>query len=102
MPLPPGPGGSVLRETSPAFALLHGQIRRVTKWGDAYLGVENALNVRQMIPVLGVVDHLDNHRFIGADEYAFQASFDATRVWGPIFGRMFYLGINLALIGSDE
>ena len=102
MPLPAGPGGSVLRETSPAFALLHGQIRRVTKWGDAYLGVENALNVRQMMPVLGVVDHLDNHRFIGADEAVFQSSFDATRVWGPVFGRMFYLGINLALIGSDE
>jgi hypothetical protein len=23
--------------------------------------------------------------------------FDATAVWGPIFGRMFYLGTNVAL-----
>lgn len=101
MPLPPGPGGAV-RETSPAFAVLHAQIRRETAWGDAYLGVENALNVRQTEPIAGVVDHLDNHRFRSADEYAFMASFDATRVWGPIFGRMLYLGINLALTGPHD
>jgi hypothetical protein len=32
----------------------------------------------------------------------FTNNFDATRVWGPIFGRMLYLGINLALTGADD
>ncbi|MGA0818489.1 MAG: TonB-dependent receptor plug domain-containing protein [Schleiferiaceae bacterium] len=101
MPLPAGPGGTQ-RENRPRFALLHGQIRRATSWGDAYLGVENALNVRQDEPVLGAVDHLNNHQFLGADDPSFASNFDATRVWGPIFGRMFYLGINLALTGADD
>jgi hypothetical protein len=101
MPLPAGPGGT-LRETSRSFAVVHAHLRRQTGWGDAYLGVENLLNVRQLDPVTGVVDHANNHAFLGADDPSFAANFDATRVWGPIFGRMVYLGINLALTGSDD
>ena len=101
MHLPPGPGG-VVRSLSPDFALVHGHVRREFPWGDAYIGVENALNVRQAEPIAGVVDHLNNHQFLGADDPGFVSNFDATRVWGPIFGRMVYLGINLALMGSDD
>ena len=101
MPLPAGPGGT-LRETSRSFAVVHAHLRRQTGWGDAYLGVENLLNVRQLDPVTGVVDHANNHAFLGADDPSFAANFDATRVWGPIFGRMVYLGINLALTDSDD
>jgi hypothetical protein len=101
MHLPPGPGG-VVRSISPDFALLHLHLRRDLSWGDAYIGVENALNVRQSEPIAGVVDHLNNHQFLGADDPGFVSNFDATRVWGPIFGRMVYLGINLALMGSDD
>lgn len=101
MPLPPGPGG-VVRETSPSFALLHGHLRKTTAWGDAYIGIENALNVRQTAPVAGVVDHGNNHAFIGTNDPIFAANFDATRVWGPIFGRMFYLGLNVSLAPTRE
>lgn len=101
MELPAGPGGT-LREPSPGFAVLHAHLRRETSWGDAYIGVENALNVRQEQPIGGVIDHLNNHQFLSADDPLFTSNFDATRVWGPIFGRMLYLGINLALTGSHE
>jgi hypothetical protein len=78
------PGGPTVNY-SPAFAVINGQVRKEFRFADVYLGVENAGNVRQKNPVF------DSH------SAATSPYFDATAVWGPIFGRMFYLGTNVAL-----
>lgn len=78
------PGGAAYTY-SPAFAVINGQVRKEFRFADVYLGVENAGNVRQKNPVY------DSH------QAATSPYFDATVVWGPIFGRMFYLGTNLSL-----
>ena len=83
-------------EMAPAFNLLSGQIRKEWKGGDVYLGVENALNVMQVNPIDGAVHPVTGAALLPTDPI-FQTQFDATRIWGPIFGRMVYLGTNIVL-----
>ncbi|MDC0637402.1 TonB-dependent receptor [Flavobacteriaceae bacterium] len=51
---------------------------------DWYLGVENITNVQQPNPVINATE-------------PFGANFDATMVYGPIFGRMMYTGARFKL-----
>jgi outer membrane receptor for ferrienterochelin and colicins len=83
-------------ETAPAFHLLNGQIRKAWAGGDVYLGLENGLNVMQTNPIDGAVNTQTGEALLPSSAY-FQTYFDATRIWGPIFGRMVYLGTNLVL-----
>lgn len=67
---------------SPDFFLLNAQITKV--WNDKldiYLGVENILDYKQEDPI------------IAADE-PFSENFDASMVWGPVFGRNIYIGLR--------
>lgn len=70
---------------SPDFFNLMGQITYLTKIGKAnfniYLGVENLLNYKQPNPIVSAND-------------AFGPYFDASMVWGPIYGRMLYAGLR--------
>jgi outer membrane receptor for ferrienterochelin and colicins len=62
---------------SPDFFLVNGQITRL--WGnglDMYVGVENLFNFRQDNPILDAVHP------------------NSSIVWGPISGRMFYIGLR--------
>jgi hypothetical protein len=52
--------------------------------GQFYLGLQNALNVRQTDPVIG-------------GNLPFDGRFDASVVWGPIMGRQLYAGWRLDL-----
>ncbi len=83
-------------ETAPAFNLLHGQIRKAWAGGDVYLGIENGLNVMQANPIDGAVNSQTGEALLPSSAH-FQTYFDATRIWGPIFGRMVYLGANIVL-----
>ena len=69
---------------SPSYFLMNAQVRyqsgERSKW-DVYLGVENLNNVQQM------------HAVVSADN-PFGKYFDASMVWGPIYGRMFYAGVR--------
>ncbi len=70
---------------SPNYTLVNAQVTK--KFGDrfdVYLGGENLLNYRQDNPILNP----DNPN---------SDTFDASVVWGPIFGRMFYLGARWRL-----
>lgn len=68
--------------SSPDFVLLNAQVtRNFNKRWAVYLGVENMLNYRQNDPI------------IDADN-PFSNEFDASMVWGPIFGRNFYGGVR--------
>ena len=70
---------------SPSFFLLNAQITKV--WNDKldiYLGAENILNYKQEDPI------------IAADQ-PFSEFFDASMVWGPIFGSNVYIGLRYRL-----
>lgn len=70
---------------SPAHLIVHGQVTR--KWNsfDIYIGGENLTNYKQHNPIIGSTD-------------PFTADlFDASMIWGPIMGRMFYLGLRYSI-----
>ena len=73
---------------SPEFFNLLGQITYLTKINRSdlhiYLGVENALNYKQSNPIL-------------SSDLPFNKYFDASMVWGPIYGRMLYAGIRFKI-----
>jgi outer membrane cobalamin receptor len=72
---------------SPSYFIVNGQITYKTgvkKPFDIYIGVENAGNVKQPYPI------------VSADK-PFGTYFDASMVWGPIYGRMIYGGIRFKI-----
>jgi len=73
---------------SPAYFNLIGQITYLTRFGRShfhvYLGVENLLNYKQANPI------------VSADA-PFSKYFDASMVWGPVYGRMLYAGMRLKI-----
>ncbi len=75
-------------EYSPEFYNVLAQITYLTKISKAdfniYLGVENALNYKQTNPIV-------------SSDLPFNKYFDASMVWGPIYGRMLYLGLRLKI-----
>lgn len=69
-------------EYSPDLLLFNAQITKTWKDNLAiYMGMENITNVKQDNPIISS----DN----SSSEY-----FDSSMIWGPIFGRMTYLGIR--------
>lgn len=70
---------------SPDFYNVLAQITYVTKIKKAdfnvYVGVENALDYKQANPIV-------------ASDAPFNKYFDASMVWGPIYGRMMYVGLR--------
>ncbi|MBX3165408.1 MAG: TonB-dependent receptor [Bacteroidetes bacterium] len=73
---------------SPDYFNLLGQITYLTKINKAdfhvYLGVENALNYKQTNPIV-------------SSDLPYNKYFDASMVWGPIYGRMLYAGLRLKI-----
>lgn len=68
---------------SPDVYLMSAQVTK--SWGEqyaVYLGVENITNVQQPNPII-------------ADDAPFGPYFDASMIWGPIFGTMTYVGFRL-------
>jgi outer membrane receptor for ferrienterochelin and colicins len=70
---------------SPAHVIVHSQITR--KWNnfDLYIGGENITNYKQHNPIIGASDPFGENLF------------DASMIWGPIMGRMFYLGLRYSI-----
>ena len=67
---------------SPEINLINTQLTKVfSKSFETYLGVENLTNYKQMNPII-------------ANDDPFGEYFDSTFVYGPIFGRMYYLGLR--------
>ena len=83
-------------EVEDDFVVVNGQISRVFAPGiDLYLGVENILNYRQQNPIAAA-------QWAYQDEQLFQENMDASLVYGPIFGRMVYIGGRLTLGNADN
>ncbi len=70
-----------LSERSPAYVIVHAQITRNFKNWSVYLGGENLTDYTQEYPILAADD-------------PFGPYFDASMIWGPVMGRMFYAGIR--------
>jgi len=71
-----------LENSSPDFFTMNAQITKSWKKKfDIYLGVENILNYTQENPII-------------ASNQAFSQYFDSSLIWGPIYGRSFYIGLR--------
>ena len=76
------PSAYQIASTSPDFFLMNAQISKT--WSEkfeVYLGGENLLDFKQKNPII-------------AAESPFNPNFDASLVWGPIFGRTMYFGVR--------
>ncbi|MBK7887459.1 MAG: hypothetical protein IPJ86_09190 [Bacteroidetes bacterium] len=80
-----GPGFS----KSPDYVQLMGQITRVFKIWEVYLGAENILNYTQ-------------HQVILGSDNPFGSDFDATQIWGPVMGTRIYAGVRLNINKSKN
>lgn len=63
------------------YIIVHFQITRRFKQWDIYGGVENLTNYTQHKPIIAYDDPFGNY-------------FDTSVVWGPIMGRIYYLGLR--------
>lgn len=79
------PAGLRLSDYSPSFIQVSAQVTRKfgDKW-DVYVGGENLTGYRQKNPILDAAN-------------PFSKYFDASLVWGPVPGRMIYLGARFVL-----
>ena len=73
-----------LPERGESFVVLNGQVNRIFNHVEVYLGVENLNNFIQPNAILDA-------------ENPFGAFFDASMIYGPLNGRMFYAGVRLKL-----
>lgn len=74
---------------SPSFTMISSQInKKLGKNWEIYAGGENLLDYRQDKPILGA-------------DRPFSTGFDASLVWGPVFGRNIYTGVRLTLLKSE-
>jgi outer membrane receptor for ferrienterochelin and colicin len=71
---------------TPGFMTVHGQLsKRFERLGlDLYAGIENALDYVQPDPIVAAADPYGPY-------------FDASLIWAPIFGRMWYAGFRWSL-----
>jgi hypothetical protein len=69
---------------SDSYTLLMGQVTKNYRNWSFYVGAENLTNYTQ------------DNAIISADD-PFGKEFDASMVWAPLYGRMFYFGIKFTL-----
>ncbi len=74
-----------LEDHSPQFFIMNAQVSKSfkEKW-EVYVGAENILNFKQINPIL-------------ASDDPFGPYFDASLIWGPVFGRNIYFGARFKL-----
>ena len=74
-----------LPEFSPSFGTLNFQVTKVfSPTFEIYIGGENVTNVKQSNPIVDA-------------QNPFDAEFDTTLVYGPIFGSMYYSGLRFKI-----
>ena len=79
------PANDRLPEFSPSFSLMNAQITRTfSSTFEMYIGGENIGNYRQENSILG-------------SENPFGSTFDATIVYAPVFGQMYYAGLRFKI-----
>ena len=71
------------------YPLLNAQITHVYHKWDFYLGGENLTNYKQENPIIDA-------------ENPFSPTFNATRIWAPVFGVNVYAGVRFTIEHKDE
>ena len=66
------------------YTIMHTQVTKNWRRLSVYLGAENLLNYTQPNPII-------------AADNPFSPDFDASGVWGPLAGRMFYAGLRYSI-----
>ena len=74
-----------LKDHSDPYYTLMAQISKKFRWIEVYLGAENILDYRIKNPIIDPMD-------------PFGTNFDASLVWGPVSGRLFYAGFRYKLL----
>jgi len=69
---------------SERYYVLNSQVTRAFKHFELYAGGENLLNFKQANPIIEPGN-------------PFSSNFDASMVWGPIVGRVFYGGLRFKI-----
>ncbi len=69
---------------SEIYPMLYFQITKKFRLLDVYAGVENITNYKQENPIIDA-------------QNPYSSQFNASMVWGPLMGRMFYVGMRLTL-----
>ena len=69
---------------SPTYTIINAQVKKIFKDWEIYAGGENLTNYTQDNPIIGYED-------------PFGSDFDATIIWAPTIGRMFYLGARYSI-----
>lgn len=77
-------GSMSWKDNYPAFCRLNLQVTRYFRHWSVYAGGENLTNFRQKNPIVSAGD-------------PWSPDFDATMVWGPLTGAMFYVGFRYNL-----
>ncbi|MBI1305605.1 MAG: hypothetical protein GC181_03205 [Bacteroidetes bacterium] len=81
---------AITNRWSKEFVMVNLQIsKEITSRFEAYLGSENIFNYKQPNPIIGSQNPLTGR-------------FDASVVWGPVFGRMFYAGFRWRINGNNS
>lgn len=73
-----------LPDESPFYTILLGQVTYRFNNFDVYIGGENLADYKQSNPIIASHD-------------PFSENFDGSMIWGPVSGRMFYLGLRYEL-----
>ena len=76
---------------TPMYPLLYAQVTRRFKGWDVYIGAENLTNFRQKNVIQGAVR--DENGYVNA----YQPSFDASCIWGPLMGIKAHVGFRFTL-----
>ena len=76
---------------TPVYPMLYAQVTRRFKGWDVYLGAENLTNFRQKDAIIGSVK--DANGYVNP----YQASFDASCIWGPLMGIKAHVGFRFTL-----
>ncbi len=76
--------GTISNNQSDEYITMIAQITKNHRYWSFYVGAENLTNFTQENAIIGVED-------------PFGSNFDASQVWGPLYGRMFYVGIKYNL-----
>lgn len=67
-----------------AFQIMNAQVTKFFRTWSVYAGCENLGDFTQRNPIIAANDPWGSH-------------FDSSKIWGPIHGRKFYLGVRFAL-----
>jgi outer membrane receptor for ferrienterochelin and colicin len=73
-----------LESFSKSYAMLYAQVTRKFRLCDVYFGIENLTGFTQTNPIIDAQNPFSDH-------------FDASIVWGPLTGRMFYGGLRFKI-----